>query len=101
MLAVSDGLHKSMAVPFYVIINSVNDEIPDLRLRNITVTLFYSPNLLSTSIIPACPFPVTASLDVVAQKVCYVHDNSHEASKDSFSYVCSTFTRNDLNQHVI
>ncbi|KYO36948.1 hypothetical protein Y1Q_0020947 [Alligator mississippiensis] len=74
--------------------HSVNDFIPSRKSA-------HADCRLSTSIIPACPFPVTASLDVVAQKVCYVHDNSHEASKDSFSYVCSTFTRNDLNQHVI
>ncbi|KAG6931200.1 FRAS1 related extracellular matrix 1 [Chelydra serpentina] len=33
---------------------------------------------------PGVPISSYSQLDVVAQKVCYVHDNSHEASKDSF-----------------
>ncbi|KAJ7332654.1 hypothetical protein JRQ81_014834, partial [Phrynocephalus forsythii] len=37
MVSVSDSLHKSIAVPFYIIIAPVNDEIPRLHLRNITV----------------------------------------------------------------
>ncbi|XP_030062909.1 FRAS1-related extracellular matrix protein 1 isoform X2 [Microcaecilia unicolor] len=37
MIHVSDGVQKSMAVPFYVIINPVNDEIPDLQIQNMTV----------------------------------------------------------------
>ncbi|CAM5162600.1 unnamed protein product [Natator depressus] len=39
MISVYDGLHKSTEMPFYVIINPVNDEIPALQLGNITVTL--------------------------------------------------------------
>ncbi|XP_060629597.2 FRAS1-related extracellular matrix protein 1-like isoform X2 [Anolis sagrei] len=37
MVSVSDGLHKSIAMPFYIVIVPVNDEIPQLKLRNITV----------------------------------------------------------------
>ncbi|XP_078264100.1 FRAS1-related extracellular matrix protein 1b [Rhinoraja longicauda] len=37
MVSVSDAVHKSMAVPFYVIINPINDETPDLHLGNITI----------------------------------------------------------------
>lgn len=33
---------------------------------------------------PGVPISRYSQLDVVAQKVCYIHDNSHEASKDSF-----------------
>ncbi|XP_068809468.1 FRAS1-related extracellular matrix protein 1-like [Struthio camelus] len=36
---------------------------------------------------PGVPISSYSQLDVVAQKVCDVHDNSHEASKDSFSCV--------------
>ncbi|XP_075472114.1 FRAS1-related extracellular matrix protein 1-like [Ascaphus truei] len=38
---------------------------------------------------PGVPIPSFSQLDVAAQKVCYVHDNSHEASKDSFSFTVS------------
>ncbi|KAM9130325.1 LOW QUALITY PROTEIN: FRAS1-related extracellular matrix protein 1-like, partial [Pangshura tecta] len=38
---------------------------------------------------PGMPISSYSQLDVVAQKVCYVHDNSHEASKDSFRNVIS------------
>ncbi|XP_048395823.2 FRAS1-related extracellular matrix protein 1b isoform X1 [Stegostoma tigrinum] len=37
MVSVSDAVHKSIAVPFYVIINPINDETPDLQLGNITI----------------------------------------------------------------
>uniref|UniRef100_A0A670JJE5 FRAS1-related extracellular matrix protein N-terminal domain-containing protein n=1 Tax=Podarcis muralis TaxID=64176 RepID=A0A670JJE5_PODMU len=37
MVSVSDGFHKSLAMPFYIIIDPVNDEIPSLQLRNLTV----------------------------------------------------------------
>ncbi|KAF3697512.1 FRAS1-related extracellular matrix protein 1 [Channa argus] len=37
MLCVSDGKHSSAHVPFYVIINPTNDEIPEFVVRNITV----------------------------------------------------------------
>ncbi|XP_035004073.2 FRAS1-related extracellular matrix protein 1a [Hippoglossus stenolepis] len=37
MLCVSDGKHSSAHVPFYIIINPTNDEIPDFVARNITV----------------------------------------------------------------
>ncbi|XP_069794621.1 FRAS1-related extracellular matrix protein 1b [Narcine bancroftii] len=37
MISVSDAVHKSMAVPFYVIINPINDETPELQLGNITI----------------------------------------------------------------
>ncbi|KAH0618554.1 hypothetical protein JD844_017886 [Phrynosoma platyrhinos] len=37
MVSVSDGLHKSITTPFYIVIFPVNDEIPQLQLRNITV----------------------------------------------------------------
>ncbi|GCB63686.1 hypothetical protein scyTo_0004468 [Scyliorhinus torazame] len=39
MMSVSDAVHKSKAVPFYVIINPINDETPDLHLGNITVSM--------------------------------------------------------------
>ncbi|XP_070785815.1 FRAS1-related extracellular matrix protein 1a isoform X3 [Enoplosus armatus] len=37
MVCVSDGKHSSAHVPFYVIINPTNDEIPEFVARNITV----------------------------------------------------------------
>ncbi|XP_029310735.1 FRAS1-related extracellular matrix protein 1a isoform X2 [Cottoperca gobio] len=37
MLCVSDGKHSSAQVPFYIIINPTNDEIPQFVARNITV----------------------------------------------------------------
>ncbi|XP_039996233.1 FRAS1-related extracellular matrix protein 1a isoform X2 [Xiphias gladius] len=37
MLCVSDGKHSSAHVPFYIIINPTNDEIPEFGARNITV----------------------------------------------------------------
>ncbi|XP_037613686.1 FRAS1-related extracellular matrix protein 1a isoform X1 [Sebastes umbrosus] len=37
MLCVSDGKHSSAHVPFYIIINPTNDEIPQFVARNITV----------------------------------------------------------------
>ncbi|XP_034532908.1 FRAS1-related extracellular matrix protein 1a [Notolabrus celidotus] len=37
MLSVSDGKHSSAHVPFYIIINPTNDEIPEFEARNITV----------------------------------------------------------------
>ncbi|KAL2089664.1 hypothetical protein ACEWY4_014352 [Coilia grayii] len=38
VVSVSDGVHKSAAVPFYIIINPTNDETPALLLNNFTVT---------------------------------------------------------------
>ncbi|XP_068095487.1 FRAS1-related extracellular matrix protein 1-like [Hyperolius riggenbachi] len=37
MVSVSDSIHKSMSVPFYVIIKPTNDEKPQLHIKNITV----------------------------------------------------------------
>lgn len=37
MLYVSDGKHRSLDTPFYIIISPINDEIPELLARNITV----------------------------------------------------------------
>ncbi|XP_062991152.1 FRAS1-related extracellular matrix protein 1-like [Elgaria multicarinata webbii] len=37
MVSVSDGLHESIAMPFYVVIDPVNDEVPELNVKNITV----------------------------------------------------------------
>ncbi|KAI4899055.1 hypothetical protein NFI96_009052 [Prochilodus magdalenae] len=36
-ISVSDGVHKSEPVPFYVIINPTNDETPSLLLHNFTI----------------------------------------------------------------
>ncbi|XP_056271069.1 FRAS1-related extracellular matrix protein 1b [Pseudoliparis swirei] len=36
-ISVSDGLHRSAVVPFYIIINPTNDETPSLLLANFTV----------------------------------------------------------------
>nr|XP_020464816.1 FRAS1-related extracellular matrix protein 1-like [Monopterus albus] len=36
-ISVSDGLHHSAPVPFYIIINPTNDELPSLLLANFTV----------------------------------------------------------------
>ncbi|XP_070816237.1 FRAS1-related extracellular matrix protein 1b [Chaetodon trifascialis] len=36
-ISVSDGLHRSAPVPFYIIINPANDETPSLLLTNFTV----------------------------------------------------------------
>lgn len=38
MLCVSDGKQSSAHVPFYIIINPTNDEIPGFVARNITVS---------------------------------------------------------------
>ncbi|XP_075688196.1 FRAS1-related extracellular matrix protein 1-like [Rhinoderma darwinii] len=37
MISVTDSLHKSMIVPFYIIIKPINDEDPQLHVRNITI----------------------------------------------------------------
>ncbi|XP_069094919.1 FRAS1-related extracellular matrix protein 1 [Pleurodeles waltl] len=37
LIYVSDGAHRSVELPFYVIINPVNDEVPEFLARNITV----------------------------------------------------------------
>ncbi|XP_069498160.1 FRAS1-related extracellular matrix protein 1-like [Ambystoma mexicanum] len=37
MIHVSDGVHRSIAMPFYVLINPTNDEIPDLHVKNLTI----------------------------------------------------------------
>ncbi|XP_060618381.2 FRAS1-related extracellular matrix protein 1 isoform X3 [Anolis sagrei] len=37
MLYVTDGKHRSMTTPFYVLINPTNDEAPEFMARNITV----------------------------------------------------------------
>ncbi|KAG7487845.1 hypothetical protein MATL_G00027620 [Megalops atlanticus] len=37
VVSVSDGVHKSAPVPFYIIINPTNDEVPSLLLGNFTV----------------------------------------------------------------
>ncbi|KAM4629862.1 FRAS1-related extracellular matrix protein 1b [Polymixia lowei] len=36
-ISVSDGLHRSAPIPFYIIINPTNDETPSLLLTNFTV----------------------------------------------------------------
>ncbi|KAM8930128.1 FRAS1-related extracellular matrix protein 1-like [Pelodytes ibericus] len=38
---------------------------------------------------PGVPISTFSQLDLAAQKVCYVHDNGHEATKDSFSFTVS------------
>ncbi|OCT84853.1 FRAS1-related extracellular matrix protein 1 [Xenopus laevis] len=38
---------------------------------------------------PGVPISSFSQLDVAAQKVCYVHDNSHDTSKDLFSFTVS------------
>nr|XP_008101362.1 PREDICTED: FRAS1-related extracellular matrix protein 1 isoform X1 [Anolis carolinensis] len=37
MLYATDGKHRSMTTPFYVLINPINDETPEFMARNITV----------------------------------------------------------------
>uniref|UniRef100_A0ACB8ESF7 FRAS1- extracellular matrix protein 1 n=1 Tax=Sphaerodactylus townsendi TaxID=933632 RepID=A0ACB8ESF7_9SAUR len=37
MLYATDGKHRSMEIPFYILINPTNDEVPELIARNITV----------------------------------------------------------------
>ncbi|XP_043916309.1 FRAS1-related extracellular matrix protein 1 [Protopterus annectens] len=37
MLYVTDGKHRSMEMPFYILINPTNDEAPEFLARNITV----------------------------------------------------------------
>ncbi|XP_078525857.1 FRAS1-related extracellular matrix protein 1-like [Lissotriton helveticus] len=37
MVSVSDGVHKSMAVPFYVLISPANDETPEVHMKNLTI----------------------------------------------------------------
>lgn len=44
MLCVSDGKHNSAHIPFYVIINPMNDEAPEFETHNITVSSYnFSP----------------------------------------------------------
>lgn len=53
MLCVSDGKHSSNHIPFYIIINPTNDEIPEFVARNITVSSLPS---LKTNMTPDfCP----------------------------------------------
>lgn len=37
MLYVTDGKHRSVEAPFYVLINPTNDEEPEFMARNFTV----------------------------------------------------------------
>ncbi|KAM4022473.1 FRAS1-related extracellular matrix protein 1-like isoform 1-T2 [Anomaloglossus baeobatrachus] len=37
MVSVTDSLHRSMIVPFYIVIKPINDEEPQLHVRNITI----------------------------------------------------------------
>lgn len=37
-VSVTDGVHKSEPVPFYIVINPMNDETPSLFLHNFTVS---------------------------------------------------------------
>nr|DBA17788.1 TPA: hypothetical protein GDO54_016111 [Pyxicephalus adspersus] len=37
MISVSDSSHKSMSVPFYVVIKPTNDEQPQLHVKNLTI----------------------------------------------------------------
>ncbi|XP_018409339.1 PREDICTED: FRAS1-related extracellular matrix protein 1-like [Nanorana parkeri] len=37
MISVSDSLHKSMSVPFYIVIKPTNDEQPQLHVKNLTI----------------------------------------------------------------
>lgn len=39
MLCISDGKHTSAHVPFYIIINPTNDEMPEFVAHNFTVSL--------------------------------------------------------------
>lgn len=34
---VTDGKHRSVEKPFYIVINPTNDEVPEFMARNITV----------------------------------------------------------------
>lgn len=45
MLCVSDGKHSSAHIPFYIIINPTNDEVPEFVAHNFTVS-FYDQNLI-------------------------------------------------------
>lgn len=49
MLCVSDGKHTSAHVHFYIIINPINDEVPEFLARNITVSRPSSSCQLSTA----------------------------------------------------
>lgn len=42
-ISVSDGLHRSAPIPFYIIISPTNDETPSLLLVNFTVRQFQKP----------------------------------------------------------
>ncbi|XP_075037866.1 FRAS1-related extracellular matrix protein 1-like [Mixophyes fleayi] len=37
MVSVTDSIHKSMTVPFYIVIKPTNDEPPQLHVKNITI----------------------------------------------------------------
>lgn len=37
VLYVTDGLHRSEEIPFFVLISPTNDEVPEFKTRNITV----------------------------------------------------------------
>uniref|UniRef100_A0A3Q1GPG1 Fras1 related extracellular matrix 1b n=1 Tax=Acanthochromis polyacanthus TaxID=80966 RepID=A0A3Q1GPG1_9TELE len=65
-VSVSDGLHRSAPVPFYIIINPTNDETPSLLLTNFTVdeggVRELTPSILDGSDLDAPPDLLTFSL---------------------------------------
>ncbi|XP_035509431.1 FRAS1-related extracellular matrix protein 1b [Morone saxatilis] len=61
-VSVSDGLHRSAPIPFYIIINPTNDEAPSLLLANFTVKEG-GMRELTPSILDA--FDLDAPLDVL------------------------------------
>uniref|UniRef100_A0A3Q1AK86 FRAS1-related extracellular matrix protein N-terminal domain-containing protein n=1 Tax=Amphiprion ocellaris TaxID=80972 RepID=A0A3Q1AK86_AMPOC len=65
-VSVSDGLHRSAPVPFYIIINPTNDETPSLLLSNFTVdeggVRELTPSILDGSDLDAPPDLLTFSL---------------------------------------
>uniref|UniRef100_A0A8C4YTM9 FRAS1-related extracellular matrix protein N-terminal domain-containing protein n=1 Tax=Gopherus evgoodei TaxID=1825980 RepID=A0A8C4YTM9_9SAUR len=91
MLPVCNDLRKSTVMPFYVVINPVNDEILDLQFGNITVTCELGPGTLNAEDLDvphnamsfSVFFPSPSRLPIGLMLV-YMHDDT-ESLEDSFT----------------
>ncbi|KAJ4937036.1 hypothetical protein JOQ06_001620 [Pogonophryne albipinna] len=98
LLCISDGKHSSAHVPFYIIINPTNDEIPQFLARNITVRegemkqldvsvlhaldLDVPQNILLFSVVK--PPHHGSIITLSSMDLMYMHDDS-ENMEDSFT----------------
>ncbi|KAM4642173.1 FRAS1-related extracellular matrix protein 1-like [Discoglossus pictus] len=115
---ITDGEHSSRPETFYITIKNLDKGDIVLLSRPVTLTEGDRVTLMTDVLIatdgtgkpekllyaisvppvhgqieyinyPGVPISSFSQLDVAAQKVCYVHDNSREATKDSFSFTVS------------